>query len=234
MRLPAILIATLALFSPALQSLEAGVDLSAGFSIGWPTGQINDYAFGAVGVGGTGRFGVDLGDNLALFGQFSYIDLGLEQGFIPRDITNSTLALDVATDFYFMHIGPGFTFKKKRGNLRPYLDLFGGVTVHSTLSRVSSRNIQPALVEYSKTEGTTWHAGLDIGLKMMIWTHLHPRGEQFIEDIFLDLRLGYLTGGNIEVLDWRQTRFFAGELHLKNLGSRTDMLLATIGISIAF
>jgi hypothetical protein len=107
-------------------SIYAGSDISAGVLLGWPSGGISDYAFGTSAIGVQGRFGVDAGGCLSVFGQLGCLDLGVEKGFVPVDGIISSLPLDTATDFYMIQFGLGLAIERKRGGFRPYIDFHGG------------------------------------------------------------------------------------------------------------
>jgi hypothetical protein len=214
--------------------LGAAVNLNGSFSIGWPSSGISDYSYGAIGVGGTGRLGFGTMGNFQVFACCNYLDFGVEYGFIPRDLRNSTVTLDIYTDFYLINAGPEIRFTRKTGNMRPFLGAMGGITYYNALGRVTGRNITPSLVEYSETSGTTWHVAAEAGTQLILWKSRTPGTRGFVESIFLDLAMIYMVGGQIEVLDSREVRYFGGELLTDNLSSAADMIQLTIGFSLKF
>jgi hypothetical protein len=48
------------------------------------------------------------------------------------------------------------------------------------------------------------------------------RKQRLIEAIFFDFHCGYRTGGELEVLDWRRSRYTGGEIQLENYSVRAE------------
>ena len=231
------LIAALILLLP--NSLSAGLEFAGWFSAGWPQGKLKSYAYDFVSFGGTARMSWGFGEKSSVepffFTEFSYADFGIEKGYAP-DPYYPGAGKDVTTDFYLMMFSSGFALSRRAGDCRPYCNFFGGVSYYSALSRISSRSQtdnKPADL-FTEYNGPTWHAGLGVGAKVLIWRRQPSPAKSWLDKVFFDVRADFIKGGVMEYLNWRLPSDDAGiDSFEKNL-SNIELFLLSLGASFVF
>ena len=218
-------------------SLNAGFELAGWYSSGWTQGQLNNYGYGQSSFGGTARMSWELGGKSRaepfFITEFSYIDLGVEEKFIPADASQTPL--DVATDFYLMMFKSGISLGKRTGNLRPYCDFLGGLTYYSAWSQIGSRyQTNTPIYILSKNGGTTWYAGIGVGIKILFWSRELSKAKSRLDEFFINARAEFSKGGEVEFLDCRSVRDQAGSVSFDNYRANVDLLQLNFGVSFAF
>jgi len=219
--------------------LFAEFEFAGFFSLGRPQGKLKDYSFGAISTGGTARLSWRNGEKSSsaprYYTEISYLDLGVENGFIPAGPDYSEQDLDVATDFYLLMFSPGISFGKVSGDVRPYFDLSGGPTYYSTLSRIASRHFtsQPVSI-LQGTSGATWHVGLGAGIKILLWERAQAPEKSKLDNFFFNAGMNYGKGGKTKYLNWRSVRSFNGVVSYNHLQVNSDMLQFNLGGSLEF
>jgi len=239
-KMTASLFATAVLFFP-LEAAGAGVELSGWWTNGWPQGKkLSSYGYGIITTGGTGRLSRVIGEghkpfNLLIFAEIGILDFGPEAGYIVTDFAHPELGLDIASDHYLLNFSTGLALAGNTGEFQPYLNILGGVTYHSAISRILSRRgaLYP-VSEMFEINGATWHAGLGVGIKILIWKPDPQPRERLLDGIFFDVHFGCLRGGNTEYLDWRTVRETSGSLDYEFSGPDINILILSFGISLLF
>jgi len=227
----------LALTSLPPDSLNAGFELTGWYSSNWTQGRLNNYGHGQLGSGCTARLSWELGGKSwaerSLITEFSYIDLGVEKDFIPAGASQTPL--DVATDFYLMMFKSGISLGKRTGHLRPYCDLLGGLTYYSAWSQIGSRyQTNTPIYILSKYGGTTWYAGIGVGIKILFWSRELSTAKSRLDEFFINARAEFNKGGEVEFLDCRSVRDQAGTVSFDNHRANLDLLQLNFGVSFAF
>ena len=226
----------LILFLPG--SLTAGLEFAGWFSSGWPQGKLKSYAYDFVSAGGTARMSWGFGEKSSVepffFTEFSYADFGIEKGYVP-DPYSPEAGEDVATDFYLMMFSSGFALSKRFGDYRPYCNFFGGVSYYSALSRISSRKQNGTSGEFfTESSGPTWHTGIGVGAKVLIWRKKLSTAEAWLDKVFFDIRVDFTRGGVMEYLNWRSFRDDAGTDSFEKNRSNIEIFLLSLGASFVF
>lgn len=219
-------------------SVAYGFELAGWFSAGWPQGKLKSYAYDFVSAGGTARMSWGFGEKSSVepffFTEFSYADFGIEKGYAP-DPYFPEAGKDVATDFYLMMFSSGFALGKRSGDYRPYCNFFGGVSYYSALSRISSRGQTDKPAElFTECKGPTWHAGIGVGAKVLIWRKKPSTAEAWLDKVFFDVRADFTKGGVMEYLNWRSLRDDAGTDSFEKSRPNIEIFLLSFGASFVF
>ncbi|MBW7996322.1 MAG: hypothetical protein FVQ81_07105 [Candidatus Glassbacteria bacterium] len=223
----------LAILLISFGQLQAKLDVTADATLGWPTGKLSDYSYGAIGIGGTVRAAVKLNSYAKVFVQGRCLDLGLDTGFTPRDNYYSDSNLDIVSDSYMISVNPGISLGKNFGGVIPYISLMGGLTYYASLSRISSREIA-SLTMLMETKGTTWQAGGGFGAKILLWAPDDLGQARLVDSVYFDFRFEYFIGGDVEYLDIRSVRFSFNKLQYDNAIYGSEMLTVNIGMAVRF
>jgi hypothetical protein len=154
---------------------------------------------------------------------FSYFAQGLF--FYDDPYTNELeLSNNRANNFASMHLV--FQVAPSRGRIRPYIEtLFGGSYIFS-YSEILTTDYEPVDLYI---DDWAWSYGLGGGLKFMISDGFeNGRGTAFI-----DLKVRYLFGSEVEYLDRNSIRYANNTLYYSLNESNIDMLTMLIGVTIA-
>lgn len=233
-RLLPLLLAVLLIPSLASARLEAGL----GLSLGWPTGDFKDEVEFA--WGGGGRVGWSFGElspaKATVFLDVNYLNYGRERRTEPFSYTIPDVVVDVVTDNYLMHFSPGISVGKSRGAVRPYAEVFGGVTYIATKTKIENRNLPgEPIAESTNFNDYTYNFGFGGGLKFRLWQSKVSTPATDLREVLLDLKFGYIKSGEAEYLKKGSIeRLNNASIRYDTSYSATDIIQARIGVSLTF
>ncbi len=229
-----LLLAVLLLPSLASARLEAGL----GLSLGWPTGDFKDEVEFA--WGGGGRVGWSFGElspaKGTLFFDVNYLNYGRERRSEPFSYTIPDVVVDVVTDNYLMHFSPGISVGKSRGVVRPYAEVFGGVTYIATKTKIENRSLpNDPIAESTNFNDYTYNFGFGGGLKFRLWQSPVAIPTVDLREVLLDIKFGYIKGGEAEYLKKGSIeRLNNASISYDTINSATDIIQARIGVYLTF
>jgi hypothetical protein len=213
--------------------LTADIDLTSSFSLSIPRGDLHDYSYGATGKGVSIRAAKNVSRIVKFFVQGNCSDFGLDYGHIRKDNVYSDANLESHTDFYIVSLSPGISVGKNLGGVIPYFSLSGGILYFSSLSRIHSPDISDLTLQMTNS-GTSWCAGAGLGVKTMMWEPEKKDNDRLLDAIFVDFRVDYYAGGNVEYLNGRKSYYRTGVLHYENVASKSEMFMINFGINLRF
>jgi hypothetical protein len=231
-----LLVLLVVLLTPTLASarLEAGL----GLSLGWPAGDFQDevdFAFG-----GGGRIGWGTGNEspvkCTLFLDVNYLNYGHERRVEPFSYTIPDVTVDVVTDNYMMHFSPGISFGLSRGVVRPYGEVFGGLTYIATKTKIENSSLpSEPIAESTNFNDYTYNIGAGGGLKFRVWQSGSDIDKVELSEALIDIKLVYIKGGEAEYLRKGSiVRNNNATISYDTIRSNTDLVQLRIGAYLTF
>ncbi len=226
------------LFFAVAMPLRAELTAGAGLSLAWPQGDFSEQVNFA--WGGSGRVGWAFAQESAvapvLFADLGYLNYGRERRTEPFSLTIPDVVVDVVTDNYMVLFSPGFSVGVRRGPVRPYGEVFGGLTYIATRTKIEnhgfSGNDDPIAASTNQSD-FTWNFGVGGGLQVPVWKRKEMlKGE--LNEALIDIKLGYLFGGNAEYLKKGSIERNLGSVTYDTVESATDMFVVRIGATFNF
>jgi hypothetical protein len=229
-------IVMLALMVPtlAMARLEAGL----GLSLGWPAGDFQDEVDFAGGAGG--RVGWGTGDEspvkFTLFFDVNYLNYGRESRVEPFSYTIPDVTVRVTTDNFLMHFNPGISVGRSRGIVRPYAEIFGGLTYIATKTKIEDDNLfSESFVESTNFDDFAFNIGGGGGLKFRVWESPAKLEKVDLREVLIDIKLSYIKGGEAEYLKKGSIeRLENATIRYDTIKSDTDIVQARIGVYFTF
>ncbi|HVK40195.1 MAG TPA: outer membrane beta-barrel protein [Candidatus Kapabacteria bacterium] len=210
--------------------------VGASFMVGVPTGEFSD-TLDKVGFG----LGVEVGYHVGT----APIEVGLQAGFMtygsesrkePWSTTIPDVTVDVETS---NNIALGHLYLRlipKDGVVRPFVDGKLGFSYLFTSTSVESEGAgeDGAIASSTNFDDGVFSYGGGAGALVLLWQN-DRRGEgDEVGEVLLDLRVGYLAGGEAEYLTNGSMRREAGSVTYVPKKSRTDLIDARLGVQVRF
>lgn len=220
-------------------SVAYGFELAGWYTSSWPRGKLGDYGYGVITTGGAARMSWRFSEKSSterfFFTEFSYVDFGVETGYQALDPHYPGIGMDVATDYYLMMFSSGISLGKKFTACRPFCDFFGGLSYYSALSRIAGMYRPGNSMELlPESNGMTWHAGIGAGMNILVWDRMPSQAESLLDEVFFNVKIGYIKGGDTEYLNWRSIQDESGTLVFDNRKSSIDLFQLSFGLSFVF
>ncbi|HUU27777.1 MAG TPA: outer membrane beta-barrel protein [archaeon] len=217
----------------ALARLETG----AGLSLAWPHGEFKehvDFAWGG-GVRVGWEFGEQAAAGVSLFADLNYLNYGRERRVEPFSLTIPDVVVNVITDNYMMMVSPGVSFGLRRGVVRPYGELFGGLTYIATKTKIENRGLpSEPIAESTNFSDFTYNFGFGGGVKILVW-HKNIEGRQAeLREALIDIKFDYVMGGEAEYLKKGSISRDLGYISYDTILSKTGLFQLRIGMSFGF
>ncbi len=224
------------LLVPSLASarLEAGL----GLALGLPAGDFKDEVEFA--WGGGGRVGWSFGEaspaKATVFFDVNYLNYGRERRIEPLSYTIPDVVVDVVTDNFLIHFSPGISVGRSHGVVRPYAEVFGGLTYIATKTRIENRRLaSEPIAESTNFNDYTYNIGFGGGLKFRLWKGKASTPAMSMGEALLDLKFSYIKGGEAEYLKRGSIeRLNNASIHYDTIRSATDIIQARIGVYLTF
>ncbi len=224
------------LLIPSLAS--ARLETGLGLSLGWPAGDFKDEVEFA--WGGGGRVGWSMGEaspvKATVFFDVNYLNYGRERRSEPFSYTIPDVVVDVVTDNYLMHFSPGISIGKSRGPVRPYAEVFGGVTYIATKTKIENQRLpSEPIAESTNFNDYTYNVGFGGGLKIRLWQSRETVPEVDIREVLLDFKFSYIKGGEAEYLKKGSIEHLGNAaIRYDTAYSATDIVQVRIGAYLTF
>ncbi len=217
-------------------SFEGGL----GVLVGIPQGKFKEQSARA-GGGLDGFIGVGLANrSLVLGADLGFMIYGSESRREPFSTTIPDVTVDVSTT---NNIALGHLLLRVqpvRGVVEPYLDGLVGFKYLFTTTEIKSQNSQEAVASSNNFDDGAFSYGGGGGLKFRVSEGAkHPQADGKLgPDVFIDLQLRYLAGGEADYLKRGSIRRSGGNqspsVTFDTQRSRTDLLTIQLGLSAAF
>lgn len=228
--------AIVSVLSTSTASAQSPV-LGASFMVGVPTGEFSD-TLDRVGFG----LGVELGYHIGT----APIEVGLQAGFMTygsetRKERWSTTIPDVTVDVETSNnIALGHLYLRlipKDGVVRPFVDGKLGFSYLFTSTSVQSEGAgeDNAIASSTNYDDGVFSFGGGAGALVQLWKNDAPASDETeVGEVLLDLRVGYLAGGEAEYLTDGSITREGGNVTYSPKKSRTDMVDARLGVQVRF
>ena len=214
--------------APAAAARSAEFQFSLAFNSSLPKGEFHDV-LGKKVWGGSFGFGfrpswspvlIGMSMGLGIYGGDHWEDwLGLAETDFPVDVrsTNAIVALSL-----YLRLQP------RRGILRPYLDVFAGVNIMTTDTRIGDGNGSDDDLNFNNASDAAFAWGAGAGVQLPILRFVAQEGDHFFS-IDLDLGARYALGGRADYL------VETGEHGtFDSRTSRTDLFTFSAGLAFIF
>ncbi len=222
--------------------LSAKLNAGLGFSLAWPQKDFAKQVDLACGL--AGRVGWDLAGEspiaATLFFDVNFLNYGQERRAMVLSTITPDVIVDVITDNFMLLGSPGFSLGLKRGRVRPYGEVFGGLTFIATVTSIEDRYYYPPAETSIEDRGLgsktldistnlsdfTTNIGFGAGLQVLV---CHKN----VAEVLIDIKFTYIKGGKAEYLkEGSITRTSSGDVHYDKIQSATDMTRLQIGVSL--
>ncbi|MFH1069985.1 MAG: outer membrane beta-barrel protein [Candidatus Glassbacteria bacterium] len=219
--------------SYSLARLEAG----GGLSLAWPQGDFKqqvDFAWGGAGRAGW-TFGSQPAAAATVFFDFNYLNYGRERRVEPFSTTIPDVVVNVVTDNFMILVSPGLAFGVGRGPVRPYGEVFGGMTYIATSTRIENRGLaSETIAESTNFDDFTYNVGAGAGLKILVWKKDLDVKYPELREALIDIKLSYVKGGQAEYLKKGSIRRSGGRVEYDTVQSSIDLMRLRLGVSLSF
>ncbi len=223
------MIIILTAFTYKLNAQSGGLNLAVGF----PMGEFKDNVH-RVGIGGSAQllfwspsekmpysFGIDIG----------YLNYGSESRREPFSYTIPDVTVDVNRTNNLVNFHLLFQIAPPKGDVRPYLDLlFGGAYMFTETQINSSGNKDVA--SSTNFDDYAWSYGAGVGFLISLGSPIDFGDRQ--GSLFLDIKARYLYGTEAEYLKEGSVKIINNRAYYDVTKSKTDLLVASIGIVANF
>jgi len=220
---------------PQLASAQNTVQLGLNGLAGFPQGEFKNK-INTVGGGldleclyapGHGPFGFGLSGGFMIYGYEKHREI--------VQTNNADFHVDVSTtnSIFFGHLL--FRIQNKYGNIRPYLDGLLGFKYFATITEMDDPDWYDDDDEISQCsyDDTVLSYGGSAGIMLRVYGgSFHRRHRK--PEIFIDLRLRYLRGGNAVYLKKGGINRVNGNLVYDVQESETDLLTTHLGVTVSF
>ncbi len=234
MRRLLVLLAVLLIPPVASARVEAGL----GLSLGWPAGDFQDEVDFA--WGGGGRVGWGMGEaspvKATVFFDVNYLNYGRERRVEPFSYTIPDVTVDVVTENFLMHFNPGISVGRGQGVVRPYAEVFGGLTYIATKTRIENSSLpSEPIAESTNFNDYTYNIGFGGGLKFRVWKSKIETTAAELREALIDIKFSYIKGGEAEYLKKGSIeRLNNATIRYGTIQSDTDIVQARIGVYFTF
>jgi len=216
-------------------SAQAGVRGEGGisFALGFPSGEFGDQIDG-VGFGGRLFGAIGFGDSPVLVGiEGGYMNYGRERRNEPFSTTIPDVTVDVTTTnnlaggHLFLRLQPANT------RMRPYADALFGFKYLFTETRITNEGFGEENVAHSTNfDDTALSYGVGGGVQIQVWDGSHKPDAP--SAVYVDLGVRYLFGREASYLKEGSIKRENGQVTFEVTESKTDILVAQIGIGLRF
>jgi hypothetical protein len=214
----------------------AELQVSGGLSLAWPQKDFSQQVNFAWGGGGRAGYGLGGGSAVcpAVFADFNYLNYGRERRVEPFSLTIPDVVVDVLTDNYMLMVSPGFSLGLRKGPVRPYGEVYFGLTYIATRTTIQNHGLQSEPIASSTNfSDWTYNFGAGGGFQVPLWNG-RKKAQIDVGEVLLDIKVNYIKGGNAEYLRKGSIHRSLGRVEYDTVESPTDMVQARIGVTCRF
>lgn len=214
---------------------QFGMSFSSGVPMGGFAERVNDPGYGVGLFAGLGLPNLPV----VLGAEFSFLTYGRQASseILHTSIGNVHATLTTTNQVVMGHFL--VRIQPRSGAVRPYLDALIGFKNFSTESRLSVPEFDPndpsatvTIATKTQLADTALSYGIGAGLDVQLRRWQQEEGDSTA--LYLDVGAGYLFGSEANYLKEGSIRGQGDELVVDVLHSRTDMLVAQIGLKLEF
>jgi hypothetical protein len=239
--IPAVIVFTGTAIFMIPDSASAKLEVGAGLSLAWPQGNFKeevDFAWGGGARAGWG-FNEQAAGGATLFFDLSYLNYGRERRVEPFSYTIPDVEVDVYTDNFMVLASPGVWVGLRKGWIRPYGELFGGLTYIATTTKIENRGIfGEQIASSTNLSDWTYNIGFGGGVQVLLWRK--PAGSSLpikttLSEALLDIKFSYIKGGEAVYLKKGSISSAGnGRVNYDTIESETTLFQARIGATFRF
>lgn len=171
--------------------------------------------------------GVELG--FAIYGSKTFrVPFSETIGIVNADVSTTN---SVGLGHLFLRLQP------HEGRFRPYIEGLLGVSYLVTSSSITNINTGDEVAGSTNRDDAAFSYGAGGGIAYMLYENANPEGDSGPLQVFLDLRVRYIYGGEATYFRSDAVQINNGKLYFdssKEHTSRTDLFTPHLGVTIRF
>ncbi|MEW5925236.1 MAG: outer membrane beta-barrel protein [Candidatus Zixiibacteriota bacterium] len=212
----------------AFTNFQGGLNLLLGF----PQGDFKDE-LNKTGVGIGGEILYSPGKSIFGIGaSLGFMVYGHEKSRVPFSPTVPNVFVEVSTDNNIFQGHLMLRVQPKNGPIRPYGEGLIGLNYLFTKTTIKDEGDSEDIASSTDLDDAVFSYGAGGGVMVNLYSGDPTRGKLW--KLMLDLRLRYLIGGEAEYLKEGSILVEDGQVFYDISKSKTDMLLAQIGLTFEF